>query len=293
MPRQAERDGIVWARPWLTRPREAIEAYVGRHRLRFVDDASNEDPRFARNRLRRKVWPALSAAFPDAELQLQAAAQRAAEAAACLAEQAAADLADAGDGAQLRVERWAGFSPPRRAQLLRTWLRERLAVPVPESLVQRLCAELPRVQVGRWPAPGGELQLYRGRLRLAAPAAQPAPPVQLDLRRLGSHAVPGWGGALRVDAVAVGGLPSARLAASRLRSRAGGETFQFTPRSLPRSLKKQYQARGVPAWQRNAPLLFGGEQLLFVPGLGIDARCLAAPGEPQVALEWQPAEPAR
>jgi len=293
MPHRAERDGIVWARPWLNRPRAAIEAYVGRHRLRFVDDASNEDPRFARNRLRRNVWPALSQAFPDAEMQLQAAAQRAAEAAACLAEQATADLADASDGAQLRLERWYGLSPARRAQLLRTWLREHLGGAAPESLVQRLCTELPRVRTGRWPAAAGEVQLYRGRLVVDLPAALPASPLRLDLRRPGVHGVPSWGGALRLSMVAVGGLAPARLASVELRARSGGETFQFAPRSLPRSLKKQYQARGVPEWQRAAPLLFDGTQLLFVPGLGIDARCLAAPGEAQVALEWEPADLAR
>lgn len=292
MPRRAERDGIVWARPWLNRPREAIEAYVGRHRLRFVDDASNEDPRFARNRLRRKVWPALARAFPDAELQLLAAAQRAAEAAACLAEQAAADLADASDGAQLRVERWVGLSAPRRAQLLRSWLRARLATAPPESLVRRLGDELPRLRVGRWPVPGGELQLYRDRLALAGPAAAPALPVGLDLRRPGVHAIPGWRGSLRVTAVEAGGLPAARLASVEVRPRTGGETFQFAARSLPRSLKKQYQARGVPAWQRDAPLVFDGDRLLFVPGLGVDARCLATPGAPQRMLAWEP-EPGR
>lgn len=292
MPRRAERDGIVWARPWLNRPREAIEAYVGRHRLRFVDDASNEDPRFARNRLRRQVWPALERAFPDAEPQLQAAAQRAAEAAACLAEQAAADLADASDGARLRVERWAGLSAPRRAQLLRSWLRARLGTAPPESLVQRLGDELPRLRIGRWPAPGGELQLYRDRLALAVPAAAPAAPVWLDLRRPGVHTVPGWGGSLRVSAVEAGGVPLEQLAHVEARARVGGEAFQFAARSLPRSLKKQYQVRAVPAWQRDAPLVFDGERLLFVPGLGIDARCVATPGAPQRMLAWEP-EPGR
>ncbi|MBE0548863.1 MAG: tRNA lysidine(34) synthetase TilS, partial [Rubrivivax sp.] len=57
MPLQASRQGLVWARPWLDQARQAIDAYVRRHRLQFVDDASNADPRFARNRLRAAVWP--------------------------------------------------------------------------------------------------------------------------------------------------------------------------------------------------------------------------------------------
>ena len=43
----------------------------------------------------------------------------------------------------------------------------------------------------------------------------------------------------------------------------------------------------APAGQRIGPRLVDGEPV-FVPGLGIDARAVAAPGEPQVALTWVP-----
>ena len=61
-------------------------------------------------------------------------------------------------------------------------------------------------------------------------------------------------------------------------------------RATARSVKKQYQAAGVPEWQRGGPLVFDGEGLLFVPGLGVDARACAAPGEPQCRLDWEPAK---
>ncbi|MFG5408535.1 TilS substrate C-terminal domain-containing protein [Piscinibacter sakaiensis] len=64
------------------------------------------------------------------------------------------------------------------------------------------------------------------------------------------------------------------------------------PGRPPRALKKQYQAAGVAAAARHGPLLWAGADLLFVPGLGLDARALAAPGEPQVALDWLPDEAA-
>ena len=98
MPLVADRGGLRWARPWLGQPRTAIDAYVQRHRLQPVEDPSNDDPRLARNRLRLQVWPALTAAFGDAESTLAAAAQRAQEAAAALAELAAIDLATLVDG---------------------------------------------------------------------------------------------------------------------------------------------------------------------------------------------------
>ena len=77
MPREARREGLLWCRPWLDEPGEAIAAYVARHRLSHIEDDSNLDTRFDRNRLRHDVWPALLEAFPHAESTLAAAGRHA------------------------------------------------------------------------------------------------------------------------------------------------------------------------------------------------------------------------
>ena len=46
-------------RPLLTTPRADIEAYLEEHGLTHVEDCTNADPRYARNRLRRQVIPVL------------------------------------------------------------------------------------------------------------------------------------------------------------------------------------------------------------------------------------------
>jgi tRNA(Ile)-lysidine synthase len=55
-----------------------------------------------------------------------------------------------------------------------------------------------------------------------------------------------------------------------------------------RDLKRQFQAVGVPAWVRSAPLFFSGASLVFVPGLGVDGRFQAPEGAPQWGLRWLP-----
>lgn len=67
--------GIV--RPLLQVPRAAIDAYIAENGLAFSEDASNADERFARNRLRRTVLPALEEAVPGAAEHLVAFAERA------------------------------------------------------------------------------------------------------------------------------------------------------------------------------------------------------------------------
>ena len=298
MPRTAQRQGITWIRPWLDMPSAAIDAYVRRHRLSHVQDGSNSDTRFARSRLRTKVWPALTEAFPDAEQGLVAAAHRAQEALALAQEAAEADLPAlmCADGA-LQLTLWLQLPPARRLNALRAWLRGQAGVSAPQTLVARLLDELPRAATGRWPAPTGELCLYRGALSWAASGApailHPLPqPTHLDLSQPGRLPVPGWRGCWTIREVPQGGVPASVLRQVRLQSRQGREQIRLQPRATARSLKKQFQSLGVPTWQRGGPLVFTPEgQLVFVPGLGPDAAFLAAPGQPQRQLLWVPDGP--
>jgi tRNA(Ile)-lysidine synthase len=298
MPRVAERDGLQWRRPWLDMPREAIEAYVRQHKLSFVDDASNSDERFARGRVRHKVWAALNREFPDAEVALTAVARRAQETQALLAEVAVSDLAMLVDDAgRLDVARWRALSPARRANALRAWLHAMLDRGAPETLIERLMAQLPEATCSRWPAQRErEVVLYRGRLEVvnsprnrdgAVPAER-----TIDLSRPGVHKVPQWRGSFEVTRVTSGGVPAVLLKACRVIARRGRERWQMHPRSTPRSLKKQYQAAGIAAWQRDGPLLYVGAQLVFVPGLGLDARvCVqACAGRRLLAVHWRARE---
>jgi tRNA(Ile)-lysidine synthase len=297
MPRSIERDGIRWLRPWLDRPREAIDAYVRRHRLTHIDDDSNADPRFARNRLRLQVWPALSAAFPQAEAALATSAQWAQEAHAALTELGAIDLAAVAGGDGLRIADWLALSPPRRSNVLRAWLKQMPGqahgISAPASLIARLLDELPTRRSARWPLEGAELRIYRGVLRCGPPAAASAKTreTQLSVPRAGIHALPGWSGALHVEKVRDSGVPLAWLAHLELRERRGGEQFQSGIHRPPRSLKKQFQDAGVPMWERSGPLVYSGGQLVFVPGLGLDARVIGLPGQPLVSLRWVPGGP--
>jgi len=292
MPRSVQRDGITWLRPWLDWPRAEIEAYVRRHRLAYVDDASNADPRFARNRLRLQVWPTLEGAFPQAETVLASTAEWAQQASALLAEIAAQDLAQLG-GAEgtLDVDAWMRLSTARRGNALRAWLQQRQGTAAPANLVVRLLAELPTARNARWPLGDAELRLYRGRVSLVPnPAAAQAAVLRatLSVLRAGRYVLPDWQGVLQIGRVKEGGVPLAWLAQLELRSRVGGEQFQAGAGRPPRSLKKQYQEAGVPMWERGGPLIYSGGQLVFVPGLGLDARVVGLPGQPQVALRWLP-----
>ena len=317
---QFERHGLRWARPWLGQPRAAVESYLRRHRLTWVDDPSNAGPAFDRSRLRERVMPALVAAFPPAEAALARTAREMAHADAALRDWAARDLVQVSQGDALDVAAWRRLSAPRARFVMREWLIRQGAAEAPDTLLDRLVDELgvdgdaptapgaapgpaarsPR-GVGRWPLPGGEIRLFRGLLqrfvattpararRTTAPAA-----VAIDLSRPGAYAVPGWAGAWMVEPTHEAGLPAELLARATCLPRQGGETFQRTPGGTRRALKKQFQAAGVPPWSREAPLLWSGPRLLFVPGLGADAGALreaVAPPLRNLRVQWMPEAP--
>ena len=296
MPAAALRGGLVWARPWLAQPPERIQAYVRRHRLHHAEDPSNQDPRYARNRLRNALWPTLTSAFPDAEVALQAAAARAQEDLLLRAEVAALDLPALQPGAGMPMPAWLALPPARRRNALHAWLHANLPQGAPQTLLARLCAELPAMSTGCWPAPGGELNLYRHQLSWrATPSclANSTPgPVLLDLSRVGETPVPGWQGRFVVSEADSAGVPADLLRHVLARPRQAQDRFRLAAGGAARSLKKQFQARAVAAWGRHGPLLNTADgRLLFVPGLGLEASLLAPAGQPQLRVCWLPEPP--
>ena len=293
MPLQAERAGVIWARPWLDQPRRAIESYLRRHRLRWVDDESNEDRRYARALLRRELWPVLERSFPQAETSLAHAAARAVQEREVLDEVAQSDLANLlgrQDEAALPIGDWLKLSPARRALVLRLWLNKALPDGATDALVNRLGIELPGRFVGRWPIDGErECVLYRGLLRVRCDVGLPLQPdkeLQFDLSQPGCIEVTDWRGYFTVTAVRQGGVPAALLKNAVLRPRRGGESFQSGASRPARSLKKQFQDAAVSPERRRGPLVYLAGALTFVPGLGLDSRAVFDRGVDLRLLEW-------
>jgi tRNA(Ile)-lysidine synthase len=293
MPKSIVRDRLTWSRPWLAIDPALIADHVRRHRLSHIVDISNDDRTFARNRLRAAVWPHWQAAFPDAQARLAQVARRMHEADLVLSEVAAADLAMIIEpDAAIRIAAWCGFSIARRANVLRHWLSTRLDRGPPESLIERLLIEVPQVlSTARWPIDAErECRLFRGRLEVVHTGIHRLLPLEtvlgVDLSHVGWHRVAAWAGGFEVYEVAEMGLATADLHCVELRPRRGGEQFQIGSATIPRSLKKQFQALAIADADRAGPLVYRGDRLVFVPRLGIDARAWADAGQAQFGLRW-------
>lgn len=98
------------------------------------------------------------------------------------------------------------------------------------------------------------------------------------------------GGELRLRPARGRGIDAARLERARLtlRARTGGERLQLDARRPRRTLKNLFQEAGIPPWRRERlPLLYCGEELVWVPGLGVAAGWQAPRGARGVVPEWR------
>ncbi|RPE72661.1 tRNA(Ile)-lysidine synthase [Tibeticola sediminis] len=123
MPAVAERSGLRWHRPLLEVPAGAIREWLRCRGVRWIEDPTNADPQYLRNRLRATVLPALDASLPQFRALFARSARHAAEAQGLLEELAREDLERVGDPPALAALRL--LSEPRRRNLLRFWLRTR------------------------------------------------------------------------------------------------------------------------------------------------------------------------
>jgi tRNA(Ile)-lysidine synthase len=116
-----EKDGIAYRRPLLDVAGGEIREWLRAQGIAWIEDPTNADERFTRNRIRTRVLPALSDAFPQYRDTFARSARHAAQAQGLLEEIAAEDLARTGVPPSIAVMR--SMSRARQANVLRHWLR--------------------------------------------------------------------------------------------------------------------------------------------------------------------------
>ena len=275
-------------RPLLHATREDTRDYCRSRALEWRDDPSNEDPRFARARVRGELLPLLRELSPAAERTI-------AETALLLRDEAEV-LARAVDGA---AERLVAVSVLALAELHRepAAIRRLLLRRMAESAAGRE-RPLSREDCNRILALGGaggsrELDLggglravvEYGTLRFAlGPDAPPPDPVQLPVpgaARFGGWEVEarlGEEGEATVTAERLGPLATVRAwrEGDRMRPQGlgGTKTLQdlFTDRKVPRALRQ------------NLPVVEASGEVVWVAGVAADERFTAPPGPTAVGL---------
>ncbi|MGJ7541780.1 tRNA lysidine(34) synthetase TilS [Variovorax sp. LT1R16] len=137
MPREMTRHGAQFHRPLLDVHADALRGWLVAAQVAFIDDPSNADARYTRNRIRHQLLPALAQALPQFRETFARSARNAARASSLLV--ALADIDLAMTGAPPRIAALQALPRERCANALRRWLRrDHQAVPSEAQLQQLL-----------------------------------------------------------------------------------------------------------------------------------------------------------
>jgi tRNA(Ile)-lysidine synthase len=137
MPAHWQRDGVAFARPLLDVPAVEIRAWLAARGLAarhpgsagfastlgrgWIEDPTNSDTQFTRNRIRQVLLPALQQTFPQFRDTFARSARHAAQAQKILAQTAMEDIALTGNPPHIVALQ--DLTPERQANALRYWLK--------------------------------------------------------------------------------------------------------------------------------------------------------------------------
>ena len=279
-------------RPLLEVTRNEIEAYAKARKLEWIEDDSNADSRYDRNFLRNELLPRLEARFPAYRDTLARASRNLADYSELAEELAALDARAFNDGV-VPVEPLRGLSDARALNLLRRLFASRgLAMPnrtrLEEALRQCRAAGADSEVHVSFGSHG--LRCFRGQVGIVEESG--AMPVDWNTRWDGRRELllPAGLGVLRARAALGEGIAARHFAqrGASVRGRSGGERMRPADHRPRRTLKNLLQESAVPPWERERmPLLFIGDALAWVPGIGVAAEFRASSDEEGIVPEWK------
>ena len=278
-------------RPLLDITRAEIEAYARARKLRWVEDDSNANTGFDRNFMRHRLLPVIAERYPAYRKTLARASRNFAEAAVLLDELASIDMPNA--AAHLKITDLRALTTARAKNALRYFLGSH-GVTMPNETRLAECVrqvQEPRATGIAIDLGAHELRRFGSELRVVPKTPVPSADFRRQWQGEARLALPELGATLLMKKSRGSGLSLAKLqtAAVTVRLRTGGERLRPDAKRPRRSLKNLLREARLPPWLRaRLPLLYCGDTLVYVPGVGIDTAFRAHSGEPAVEPQWQP-----
>ncbi|MEY2887363.1 MAG: hypothetical protein RI913_782 [Pseudomonadota bacterium] len=285
MPQVKSKELIHLWRPFLNMRRKDLEIYAKEHQLTWIEDPSNQDESYRRNAIRKSILPTLEKFQVGAIENLSRSAKHLGEAQELLNQLADIDLGliEAKEGlSKTNLIRLYKTSQARASNALRRWLfKNGLAYPSEERLTA-WWSELQQTRPDsklQWDHDQQVIRLWRGHLTITQEANLSEVMGEWVFKKIPTNSKKPGIAKDRFEKAKKKGLINTM-------AREGGEKFKVDLKRPRRSLKNLYQEAAIPPWQRDVPLLYIGEELVAVAGIGISADWQTTEG-PRISPEWQ------
>ena len=269
----------LW-RPLLNQSRKELEAYAKEHKLKWIEDPSNQNSQFRRNAIRKSIIPALEKIQAEAIPNLARSASLLGDAQTLLDRLAKQDGKSCLTKNGLKVAPLIALAKqdlPAANNVLRYWLKENaLSMPSQERLYA-WWRDLETVKASaqlEWEHDEKIIRLWRGVL-------------QIEEVKTGE-----WIFKTVPSRSKSPGLPTQWLKEAKeynlitLVERSGSEKIQIKANTPRKTLKNLFQEGNIPPWERQAPLLYINGELVAVAGVGVSYPHLVHSG-PRLLPEWR------
>ena len=144
MPAQWVRNGVAMYRPLLQVSSADIRRWLAQEGQTFIEDPTNTDQAFTRNRIRAKLMPALREVFPQYLDTFNRSASHAAQAQVLLDEVAHAEwleVCNAGQNAP-EIKKLQSLSSARQSNVLRYWIKTHCQSSASAAQLQELLSQI-------------------------------------------------------------------------------------------------------------------------------------------------------
>jgi tRNA(Ile)-lysidine synthase len=282
----------LW-RPLLNTSRIDIESYAKKHKLKWIEDESNQNIDFDRNFIRSKILPLLKNRFSHIIKVISRSSAHLAEAQYLLDNLAQIDLKSSlkSDNYKhkLQVKTLEKLSLSRAKNVLRYWLEINDQLMPSRDLLDELLRQVLtakkdatiKIELSK----DYEIRRYQDEIYIVPKNHKNQKKYEIIWAGESEIILPN-GQKLTFKKVKGKGIHLKFLRDQKLkiRNRQGGEFFKPDSKRPTKKIKQLLQESDLPPWEReNLPLIFVGDDLAFVPHFGIDMKFQTKPKE--VGLE--------
>ena len=285
----------LW-RPLLNTSRSDIESYAKQHKLKWIEDESNQNTNFDRNFIRSKILPILKNRFSHIIKVISRSSAHLAQAQNLLDDLAKLDLKkylkSSKYNYKLHVKTLNKLSISRAKNVLRYWLEINGQLMPSKDLLDELLRQVLtakkdaalKIELSK----DHEIRRYKDEIYLVRKNQNNKKNYEIFWNGESEILLPNGSKLsfkkIKGEGISLGKLKNKKLTIS---NRKGGESIKLDPNRPTKILKHLFQESKMPPWIRDElPFIYCDKALVMVPSLGVSSAFQASPHEIGLKIQW-------
>lgn len=280
-------------RPLLNFEQKTVREYVMNRNLTWIEDPSNRDSDFSRNFLRNELLPLIKSRFPGSRGSILNVVENLKDVGTLVQDLASHDIDRCiSKNGGFKICRLIELSEVRAINVIREMCRRHGAVAPGRSWlteVLRQCFFAKSTACVSVDSKEMSVKRYREHIYVLKKIAEIEEGWCDSWFGESTVSLPNDLGYLEFKESLGEGIPKKLIGPEGLKIAlgAGSKRFSLGQKRPRRSLRKIWQANGVPPWERSkTPVVFFGNEALFAGNIGLSGCYFAEENQPGITIKW-------